>query len=170
MCLAVWIGTARPVTPLAPPRDANVRLGSFPIEAVPGDAPIRGRFASPCVTYVGAHEGCGCGFNSEIMLECEGIAEMTEAMSLVEALDDVTRAEFLAEQHSREWLHALVVRALADGDVEVYGCWFDDEHLPVARVESVDARWLTERLVPLEEQVKYVLHGAHDAGRGQPSP
>ena len=157
MCLAVWLGTAQPVTPTARPADASGHPRTFPIEEVPAGAAIRAHFASPYVTYVGSHQGCGCGFNSDEMRDCEGIATLAEAIPLLEALDDKTREEFLAEQSARVWLYTLVTRALADGDVELYGCWYGDEEQLPARVEEVNSRWLTELVAPVEQLVKYLI-------------
>jgi hypothetical protein len=152
----VWMGTARAVSATPYSGEADPVLGHCYVSADAADAPIRACFTSPHVSYVGAYEGCGCGFNSAL-LEWEGLASVAEARSLIEAMNDKEREEFVAQQRSREWLSALVAASLAGGAVEVYGCWSGEEELLPTRVEVVDARWLTERLAPLETRVKYVV-------------
>ncbi len=110
------------------------------------------------MTYVGSYERCGCGFNSA-KLEWEGFADVADAMTFIDAMTDNEREEFLAEKHSRERLGALVSTALPHGKVELYVCWAGDEGDPPDRVETIETRWLTERLAPLEEGVKYVVLG-----------
>jgi hypothetical protein len=160
MCLMVWIGTVQPVGGVARPAGESPDSSSFRTEVEPANARIRECFVSPCVTYVGSHQGCGCGFNSSMMHDREGISAAADAMPLLDALDDPAREDFLAEQGSRAWLRALVSRALADGDVEIYGCWAGDEGGEPVRVETVDVGWFTERVAPIEELVKYVVRAS----------
>ncbi|MFJ2810298.1 hypothetical protein [Kitasatospora sp. NPDC087271] len=158
MCLMVWIGTEQPVLPI--PCTAGPQLGTCycGVREIAADAPVRARFTSPHVTYVGSHEGCGCGFNSS-RFEWEGFTDTADAMALVDAMRDEEREEFLAQKHSREFLAALVSAALPHGRVDIYMCWAGDEDEPPDRVESIETRRLTERLTPLQERVKYTTPG-----------
>jgi hypothetical protein len=156
MCLMVWIGTSVPVPSLARTAEPRPETGYAYIEEVAVDAPIRARLTSPHVTYVGSHEGCGCGFNSGD-LNFEGIERTADAIALLEAMTDEERAKFLAEQRSRERLCELARTALAHGPVEVYACWAGDEVATPIGEEAIELEWLTERTSPLEERARYVL-------------
>ena len=129
MCLMVWVGTVEAVPPVAKPTAPSAEAGYHYVEEVPDDAPIRVRLTSPHVTYVGSHEGCGCGYNSGD-LSWQGIEAVADAMDLIEAMTADEREEFLAEQRSRVRLRDLVCTALAAGPVEVYACWAGDEEAP----------------------------------------
>ena len=158
MCLMVWIGTERPVSPILCAVDPHVATCYCAVREIAADEPARGRFTSPHVTYVGSHEGCGCGFNSS-QLEGEGFTDVADAMALIDAMRDEERDEFLAQKHSRENLVALLTAALPYGKVDMYVCWAGDEDGPPDRVEGIEVRWLTERLAPLQERVKYTVLG-----------
>ncbi|MFJ9691242.1 hypothetical protein [Kitasatospora sp. NPDC101183] len=158
MCLMVWIGTEQPVPPILCTADPHLVTCYCEVREIATDAPARARFTSPHVTYVGSHEGCGCGFNSS-QLEWEGFADVADAMALIDAMRDEEREELLAQKHSRECLAALVSAALPHGKVDIYMCWAGDEDEPPDRVESIETRWLTERLTPLQERVKYTVLG-----------
>ena len=153
----VWIGTEQPVPPVLPTAEPDLVTGCYEVDEVAADALVRARFTSPHVTYVGSHEGCGCGFNSA-QLEWE-FTDVADAMALIDAMTDNEREEFLAEKRSRERLGALVSAALPHGKVEIYVCWAGDEGDPPDCVETIETRWLTERLAPLKEGVKYEVLG-----------
>jgi hypothetical protein len=139
-------------------KEPDVVLGYARVEPTSDDAEVRRNLASPCVTYVGSHEGCGCGFNSGL-LEFEGIEDEAQLAPLLGALLESERKEYLAQRRSREHLHGIVVSALRDGPVVLYSCWAGDEgEAPVAE-ESVDAGWLLRRTAPLKERVRYRLTG-----------
>ncbi|MFI6730880.1 hypothetical protein [Streptomyces atratus] len=110
------------------------------------------------MTYVGPYQGCGCGFNSS-QFEWEGFADAADAMTLIDAMRDEEREEFLAQKHSRECLAALVSEALAHGKVDIYACWAGDESEPPDRIEHIGTDWLTKHLTPLLERVKYTVPG-----------
>jgi hypothetical protein len=156
MCLMVWIGTAAAVPPVAKPTSPSEAAGYHYVEEVRTDAPIRARLASAHVTFVGSHEGCGCGYNSDD-LAWQGIDDVVEATSLLGAMTTDEREEFLAEQRSRARLRALVCAALADGPVEIYACWAGDEDAVPCGEETIDPTWLTDRTAPLEERFRYVV-------------
>ncbi len=138
---------------VTPPTCASIE--SLWIQVAPS-APIRTHFTANHVTYVGAHEGCGCGYNSD-SLELEGLDTSAEVLPLVGALSEEERERFRAEQRSRERLKVLINRSLIDGPVEVYSCWTGDETTPPDRVEMVDAGWFTARTSPLQERVLFVV-------------
>ena len=83
--MMVWIGTVEPVAAVAKPVDPTADAGYHYVEEVRADAPIRARLALPHVTYVGSHEGCGCGYNSGD-LAWQGIEAVADAMALLEAM------------------------------------------------------------------------------------
>jgi hypothetical protein len=110
------------------------------------------------VTYVGSHEGCGCGFNSGVPA-FEGFEAVADVLPLLGAMNDEEREGFLAEQRSRERLKALISAALPWGPVEVYACWAGDEEAPQEASKTVQADWFTRRVAPFEERVLYVVRG-----------
>jgi hypothetical protein len=158
MCLLVWMASARPLPPvtLASPQQPHPVDGYARVEAVDADAPVRARFTLPHVSYVGSHEGCGCGYNSGD-LTWQGFQRVDEVAPLVGAMGADERAAFTDAQRSRERLRALVEDAAAWGDVEVFGCWSGDEGDEAVRVEAVASSWFTEWLAPIEERVRYVV-------------
>ncbi|MFJ3221297.1 hypothetical protein ACIPLC_35940 [Kitasatospora sp. NPDC086801] len=158
MCLMVWIGTEQPVPPIPCAADPHLVTCYCEAHEVAADAPVRARFASPHVTYVGSHEGCGCGFDSS-RFAGEGFTDVADAMTLIDAMRDEEREEFLAQKHSREFLAALVSAALPHGTVDIYVCWAGDEDEPPDWAQSIETRWLTEHLTPLQERVKYTVFG-----------
>jgi hypothetical protein len=58
MCLSVHIASDLPLSVSTWNPDAR----AFYLDAVPIDAPARGRFSLPNVYFVGTHLGCGCSF------------------------------------------------------------------------------------------------------------
>jgi hypothetical protein len=165
-CLMVWVGTLCPVLPVAKPAEPTAQEGYHYVEEVPADAPIRSRFTTPHVTYVGSYEGCGCGFNSG-NLAWQGIDDVADALELLGAMTVDEREEFLAEQRSRTRLRDLVRAALDDGPVEVYACWAGDEDEAPVDERTIAPAWLTDRTAPLGEGVHYsvsVVEGAAPAG------
>ena len=162
MCLMVWIGTVEPVAAVAKPVDPTAEAGYHYVEEVRADAPIRSRFTTPHVTYVGSHEGCGCGYNSGD-LAWQGIEDATDAMALLGAMTEDELEEFIAEQRSRARLRALVSAALGDGPVEVYACWAGDEKVEPIGDRTIAPARLTERTAPLEERVRYRVSTADGA-------
>jgi len=154
MCLMVWIGTKNPVSAVSHALEADGQRNR--LDPVAADNPVRRHFSSPHVTYVGSHEGCGCGFNSGV-LEFEGFLSVADVLPLLEAMNDEERDSFHAEQRSRERLEALITASLREGPVEVYACWAGDENEPSNRVEEVNARWFAEHTAPLSEGVLYTI-------------
>jgi hypothetical protein len=158
-CLFVWIGTEHPVPPVAQAETPDPLAGYSSVEEVPPGAPVRAQLTSPYVTYVGSHEGCGCGFNSG-GLAFEGLPSVADVLPLLPAMEQDERDEFLAEQRSRERLQTMILLALAKGTVEVYACWAGDEEMPPNGVETVEPGWLTQSTAPLSERVRYVVCAA----------
>lgn len=149
----VWLGSRRgaPLRARAAPQPID---GHYVVEDVAADAPVRARLTTPYVQYVGSHEGCGCGFNSAD-LAWDGLTRLSDVTPLVEALSEDERGALAAQQRSRVRLRDLVETALADGPVEVYGCWDGDESLEATGEASVDPSHFTEVLAPIEERVLY---------------
>jgi hypothetical protein len=152
----VWIGTSRALPSAPRRRDPDPETGYAFVEEVAGDAPVRARFASPHVTYVGSHEGCGCGYHSG-GLAFQSVATVADARALIGAMTDEERAEFAAEQHSRERLRALVERERSCGPVELFACWAGDEIEPAVATRGAECSWLTDQLEPFDERVLYVI-------------
>ncbi len=67
MCLMVWVGTERALTPflLSSRQEPHPVSAYHEIRHEPEDAPVRARFCTPHVAKYGSYEGCGCGFNTE---------------------------------------------------------------------------------------------------------
>jgi hypothetical protein len=151
VCLFVWIGSQRPVARVVVASETWSR-----VEEVPDDAPVRAHFASPCVAYVGAHEGCGCGFQSQ-KLFYDGLASVAEAIAYEDAMTGDERDEFRGEQRSRALLYGLITEAVRDGDVELYACWVGNEAQPPADVQLRAATWLLDDLIPFAERTRYLV-------------
>lgn len=182
--MMVWVGTAQPITPVPrQPINPVPRQPSDPpepefnwhehdyhyIESVPDDAPVRGRFTTPHVSYVASHKGCGCGYNADEYL-CGDYHEFAEVVDLLEALTADERQDFLASQRSRERLRDVVTAALAGGEVQVFACWAGDENVAALEHQEVDAEWCARQLQPLAERVLYRVRsparGDREAARG----
>lgn len=152
MCLLVWVGSATPL--VAPPEARH-------IEPVLEGSPVRAHFGTACVSYVGAHDGCGCGYNSDPFVYDE-LESPEEVRTLAGALSHEELAEFEADQASRERLSALVALASRTGDVEVYACQAGDEALAPAEIHAVEASHFRSRMRPLVERTKYVVRASRD--------
>ena len=153
----VWIGTACPVLAMGC-KEPDSEFGYARVEPMLDDAEIRRNVPSAFVTYVGSHQGCGCGFNSGL-IEFEGIEDEASLAPLLGALLDGERAEYERERRSRERLHLLISDALPAGPVIVYACWAGAEAEPPKADERVDAGWLLRRTAPLKEGVRYTVIG-----------
>jgi hypothetical protein len=158
MCLFVWVGSARGLTPhRAPPGDApDPLLGYYSVQPVLPDAPIARHFAARAISCVGSHEGCGCGYNADTS-RFDGFESMEDVLALMGALSTEEQGELLAGHRSRERLRDLIVEASRWGDVEVYACWSGDEEEPATETREVDADHFTRLLQPLAEGVKYLI-------------
>ncbi|MDO9017157.1 MAG: hypothetical protein Q8S73_12300 [Deltaproteobacteria bacterium] len=152
MCLLVWVGSQRPLERVIVEGEATIQ-----VEDVPADEAVRAHLTSPCIAYVGAYEGCGCGFQSD-GLWYEGIASVAEAVALEDALLPQEREDFHQSQRSRAALHRLVVDAALHGEVELVAFWAGEQSAPLVHVETRDAAWLIDHLVPFVERTKYLVH------------
>jgi hypothetical protein len=154
MCLQVWVGarSALPERPMGSVPD----LGHHVVSAAPRDAPVRAHFAAPHVSYVGAYDHCGCGFNADpfVVAEIELVSDLVELRA---ALDDEERADFELGQRCRDALAQLVETARATGEVEVYACMAGDEADAPARRLVVDASHFQTRVAPLAAGTLYVV-------------
>ena len=108
MCLAVYVASDTPL----PLRAWNAEQPAFHVAALTeADGAIRTQFSKPHVVYVGAHEGCGCGFAFGEW-EGEEPEEAAAGEASVRALGDYLAA------------------ATALGpSVELYACWEGDQAL-----------------------------------------
>ena len=156
MCLMLWVASEVPLATvtLADPQTPDPVNGYHRVEAVAPGAPVRARFTLSHVSYVGSHEGCGCGYNSGD-LAFEGFERVDEVREHLTAMSDEERAKFDREQRSRELLRAIVEDALTRGAVEVFGCWAGDEVEAAIAVEEVAPSRFTELVEPIEERVLY---------------
>lgn len=154
MCLMVWLGSATPLANLMVPEAPDAAAGDPYVKLEPADAPVRAQFEQPYVHYVGSYQGCGCGFCSP-EIELEGFDLVADVMSLLPALLEDERSDFLDEQRSREYLTTLVRSALRGGDVEIFSCWAGDEAKAPAVVKDVPPDYFAAHLNPLDEGAKY---------------
>ena len=113
MCMMVYIASDRPLPVIPWDEDRP----AFHAKEVAEHEPARRQFSKPYVYYVGAHEGCGCGF------------QYGQDPS-VEDEKDVALAKT-----SRRELVKYLRRALATvAMVELYACWDGDQAAnPVGR-------------------------------------
>ena len=154
--MMLWVGTAQPLPPRPRTKVPVAPLGYACVEEVPPDAPVRKRFEAPHVAYVGSHEGCGCGFESN-GLDFDGVETTKEASELLPAMSEEEQVKFQAEQRSRTWLRELVEAARAHGPVEPFACWAGDESEPALHRYVIDASHLTDYTAPLTERAHYTL-------------
>ncbi len=110
MCLAVYMAS-----PLPLPLIAWDDHPAFYVEEVPHDDLVRAHFSHPNVYYLGAHEGCGCGFAHGLLpLKTEDDRKN----------DDAGRASVAA-------LKSYVGAAASSAPAELYACWEGEQGLPV---------------------------------------
>jgi hypothetical protein len=154
MCLLVWVGAhaALPDRPMGSVPD----LGHHVVAAAAADAPVRAHFATPYVSYVGAYDRCGCGFNADTFVFGH-IELVSELGQLRAALDEEERAELELGQRCRDALGQLVETARTSGEVEVYACMAGDEAIAPARRLAVDAGHFRTRLAPMVAGTMYAV-------------
>ena len=152
----LWMGTAQPLPERPRTKEPDATLGYACVEEVPPDAPVRARFTSPHVAYVGSHEGCGCGFESN-GLDFDGVSTTAEAEELLPAMSAKEQEAFEAQQRSRTWLRTLVDGAREDGPVELFACWAGDESERALHEHVIAPEALTSQTAPLEERAHYVV-------------
>ena len=152
MCIEVFLGcdAVLAVESTDPPAP---RFGVF---AFPERAePLRAILGLPNLYYVGAHTGCGCGFNSgDIGWQ---VSSVTEAVELLDAMTTDERQGFVHEQRSREQLATLIQEARNKGRVVLYSCWWGDEALPLQEEKTVAPDYFARTLEPLEERTLFRL-------------
>lgn len=101
MCLMVFLASAR-----SPPSVPwNGQIPSFhTAELSVEDEPVRVHFPGLQVTYLGSHEGCGCGFNGldpDLDHEPEELVASTESVArLRDYLGEVLKT------HLRVWIYS----------------------------------------------------------------
>jgi hypothetical protein len=118
MCLSVHVATAVPL----PVGVWNPDARAFYLDAVPIDAPVRGRFSLPFVYSAGSHLGCGCGFQ-----KYENDDERNKTQANYTALAGVIR-DVLSQSSS----------------VEIFTCWEGDAREP----ECLESVCVSDLLLP----------------------
>ena len=109
MCMVVYKASDAP-HPLVP---WNERYPSFHVQELDevGEG-VRKQFFKPYVYYVGAHEGCGCGFSYGQHL----------------SVDKEDEKDLVAARESVRQLSDYLANAVRDGvTIELYACWSGDE-------------------------------------------
>lgn len=110
MCMVLYLAADAPlpeIPALEPPGAFSAQLLAAP------DEPVRVQFTKPFIYFLGAHEGCSCGF-------VYGVGDEESDPSGRESV-----------RRLREYLVAAVDRL---GSVELYACWAGEE------AEPADAR------------------------------
>lgn len=124
MCMMVYIASDIPL-PLIP---WSKDKPAFHVqELTQRDAAVRRQFSKPNVYYVGAHEGCGCGFqHPEFDVDAEAQSQTTESRRRL--------GEYLRQALSQQQ------------SIELFACWDGDQ---AKRPEYRDAvrldEWLQSR-------------------------
>jgi hypothetical protein len=113
MCKMLYVAAAQPL-PLIPWQPSSPAF--WVRELKPTEAGVRQQFSKPNVYYLGSHEGCACGF-------AYGIWPIDPASPFVES----ERAEAEAGIESVRRLSEYLTRAVADGPVELYACWDEEQ-------------------------------------------
>ena len=107
MCMMFYLGSETPIP--REPWDKSKNLDIHVADLLDSDRDVLLHFTKPHVCYVGAYEGCGCGFH---------IPE--------DPVDDPETEE--ATQNSRTQLVELLRSVLQTEDfVELYACWDGDQ-------------------------------------------
>ncbi len=117
MCMMVYVGSDE-VLPRRPWTAAHPALCVEGLQE--SQRAVMRHFTKPQVCYVGAHEGCGCGFQSS------------------DDPDDDEAAELAAARESRAQLAALLRAALQFGkSAELFACWNGDEGCDPVYVDTL---------------------------------
>jgi len=108
MCLMVYLAASRPL-PLIP-LEANAAITVRELDA--REQGVAQWFSQPFVYYVGAYEGCGCGFNyGRYPIENESDQE-----------------QYAASRQSVQQLAAYLAQALEQAaELELFVCWDGDQ-------------------------------------------
>lgn len=119
MCIILYLAADAPlpeVLPLEPPGAFSAQLLAAP------DDPVRVQFTKPLVYFLGAHEGCSCGFKY-------GVGDEESDPSGRESV-----------RRLGEYLVAAVDRL---GSVELYSCWAGEEGEPAEAREFLTTTTFT---------------------------
>jgi hypothetical protein len=120
MCKMLYLA-ADQALPLIPWQENNP--GFWVREIREAEAGVRKQFTKPYLCYLGSHEGCGCGF-------AYGIWPIDANSPFAED----KRADEEAGRESVRRLSEYLARAVADGAVELYACWDEEQECePVER-------------------------------------
>lgn len=119
MCMVLYVAADEPLTEIP----ATDPPGAFSARPVQGpEEPVRAQFSKPHVYFLGAHEGCSCGF------------------SYGRGDDDADVPGRESVRRLRAYLDAAVDRLAV---VEVYSCWVDEEAQPATERDFVTTGMFT---------------------------
>jgi len=109
MCMMVYLAASQPL-PLIPLTETNAAITVRELAA--REQVVTQWFSQPLVYYVGAYEGCGCGFNyGHYPIE-----------------DEYDQQEYVASRRSVQQLAAYLAQALEQGiEIELFVCWDGDQ-------------------------------------------
>jgi hypothetical protein len=114
MCWVLYLAAGRPL-PVRPFEPASPGFNAVPVSG--REAAVRTRFSKPFVYALGAHTGCGCGFDrGQANPDHAGELEATEA----------------SLQALRQYLSDALETA---GTLELFACWDGDQ------AAAPDHRW-----------------------------
>jgi hypothetical protein len=113
MCMVLYVAADEPLT-IIPATEPPSAFSARPVQGP--EEPIRAQFSMAHVYFLGAHEGCSCGFSYGRGDEDADVPGRESVRQL------------------RAYLDAAVDRL---GVVEVYSCWVDEEAQPAAERDFV---------------------------------
>ena len=112
MCMALYLGSDRAIPPMP---WAEGRSPVWTRTLSDDDEAVRAKFSKKHVSYVGAWEGCGCGFGYGTLPDVdEGGAHELQCRASVEAL-----RTFLSD------------RLAYESDIELFACWEGDQETSI---------------------------------------
>jgi hypothetical protein len=133
MCLAVYLASSSWL-PSVPFIEGTSYF--HVMELTEHDDSVRSQFTAPNVVYVGAHEGCGCGFQPDWDDEFRPVWDKAQR-ALSELVDYIS-------QH-------------VSGHAELYVSWEDEWHLPALHHLEMGVRELAERQDWLDQRTHVSL-------------
>ncbi|MBI1189988.1 MAG: hypothetical protein GC200_04810 [Tepidisphaera sp.] len=116
MCTTVYLASSTPVPIIRP--DAATHLSVTPLEQTnPALASLSRILSFPHISVVGAHTGCGCGFQGTNLDHAEDP-------------DDIRTSRLLLS-------HYLAARLKEGAHLQIYACWAGDERRPSRSQRSI---------------------------------
>jgi hypothetical protein len=140
MCMALYLGSDRPI-PLMPWEEGRSPIWA---RALSDDEAVRAKFSKKHVSYVGAWEGCGCGFQYGTLPDVdEGDEHELQCRSSVEALRTL-----LSERLAHE------------SDIELFACWEGDQETSIEHSLEVSTGFFEGEAFQLRERTLYHVTAA----------